>query len=193
MEPELIRCAWCSADPVYMRYHDHEWGRPVHDDRILFEFLLLEGAQAGLSWITILKRRENYRKAFAGFDPQKVAAFGEEEKAMLLQNEGIIRNRAKIKSAIGNAQLFLKVQAEFGTFDSYIWGFMPGSEPQINHWQHPSEVPVTTAQSDALSRDMKKRGFSFFGSVICYAHMQATGMVNDHLAGCWLNSPVKAL
>lgn len=193
MDTEPIRCSWCSSDPLYITYHDQEWGIPVHDDPTLFEFLLLEGAQAGLSWFTILKRRENYRRAFADFDPVKVAAFGETEKAALLLDAGIIRNRAKISSAIGNARLFLEVQAEFGSFDTYIWGFMPGHKPLINNWKFSGEVPVTTSESDAISKDMKKRGFSFFGSVICYAHMQATGMVNDHLESCWLKSPLKEL
>lgn len=191
MNKDLTRCSWCTSDPLYMEYHDSEWGVPVHDDQKLFEFLLLEGAQAGLSWFTILKRRDHYRRAFAGFDPVKVAAFTDEDQARLMLDEGIIRNRLKIKSAVVNAQLFLKIQQEFGSFDAYIWGYMPGREPLQNNWTHFSQIPVTTPISDAISKDMKKRGFKFFGSVICYAQMQATGMVNDHLTSCYRNLPVR--
>lgn len=193
MEEPLTRCPWCTGDPLYTAYHDQEWGNPVHDDRIFFEYLLLEGAQAGLSWFTILKRRENYRLAFAGFDPREVALFTEDDQARLLANAGIIRNRAKIRSAIENARLFLNVQQEFGSFDRYIWGFMPDSKPLPGDFSDFSQVPVTTPVSDAMSRDLKKRGFSFMGSVICYAFMQATGLVNDHLSSCYRNTPVREL
>lgn len=179
-----IRCRWAGSDPDYLNYHDREWGVPVHDDRLLFEFLILEGAQAGLSWITILKRREGYRRAFAGFDPALVAAFGQQEQAELLADSGIIRNRLKIAAAIGNARAFLDVQAEFGSFDSYLWRFVDG-QPLQNAWQKPGDVPASTPLSDAVSRDLKKRGFRFVGSTICYALMQAIGMVNDHTVDCF--------
>jgi DNA-3-methyladenine glycosylase I len=169
---------------VYVAYHDAEWGVPVHDDRRLFEFLILEGAQAGLSWITILKKREAYRRAFAGFDAAAVAGFGEREIARLLADAGIVRNRLKIEAAIGNARRFLDVQAAFGSFDAYIWRFVNG-RPIVNRWKTLRQVPASTKESDALSRDLKERGFKFVGSTICYAHMQATGMVNDHLTGCF--------
>lgn len=181
---DCIRCPWAGTDPLYIKYHDEEWGKPVYDDPTLFEFLILEGAQAGLSWITILRRRENYRKAFAHFDAEKVAAFTEKDVRRLMLDEGIIRNRLKIESAINNAKLFLKIQQEFGSFANYIWGFLPHQKPIINHFKTMAEVPAKTALSDQISKDMKKRGFKFFGSTICYAHMQATGMVNDHLIGC---------
>ncbi len=181
---EKIRCNWAGKDPIYIAYHDTEWGMPVHDDRKLFEFLILEGAQAGLSWITILKRRENYRKAFAGFDPGKVAGFGKREIAKLLQNEGIIRNRLKIESTVKNAQAFLKIQEEFGDFSNYHWGFVDG-KPIVNRFHSIKEVPAKTPLSDAFSKDLKRRGFSFVGSTIIYAHMQAVGMVNDHLLTCF--------
>ena len=177
------RCSWCGSDPLYMKYHDEEWGKEVHDDQTLFEFLVLESAQAGLSWITILRRRENYRKAFADFDVQKVAAFTNADVERLLQNEGIIRNRLKIKAAITNAQLFMAVQKEFGSFDQYLYSFMPNGRPMDNK-PHAGGIPASTPISDAISKDMKKRGFKFFGTTICYAHMQATGMVNDHLVDC---------
>lgn len=179
--PDLKRCKWCGTDPLYMKYHDEEWGREVHDDKILFEFLVLESAQAGLSWITILRRRENYRKAFADFDVKKVAAFNEKDVERLMNDEGIIRNRLKILAAIGNAKLFIEVQKEFGSFDKYLYGFMPGGK-SINN--HSGATPASTEISDAISKDMKKRGFKFFGTTICYAHMQATGMVNDHIPEC---------
>jgi len=179
--PSLKRCSWCGTDPLYMKYHDEEWGREVHDDKIFFEFLILEAAQAGLSWITILKRREGYRNAFADFDVHKVAAFTDEDAERLMQDAGIIRNRLKIKAAIKSANLFLQVQKEFGSFDKYLYSFMPGGKV-INNTS--GATPVTTPESDAISKDMKKRGFTFFGSVICYAFMQATGMVNDHVPGC---------
>jgi DNA-3-methyladenine glycosylase I len=180
---EPSRCPWCGTDPLYMAYHDQEWGVPVDDDRRLFEFLVLEGAQAGLSWITILKRREGYRRAFAGFDPARVATFGEADAARLLADPGIIRNRAKIASAIHNARAFLAVQEEFGSFAAFQWGFVDGA-PIVNAWTSLAEVPARTETSDRLSKDLKQRGFSFVGSTICYAHMQAVGMVNDHLVSC---------
>ena len=179
-----IRCAWVSNDQLYRDYHDYEWGVPVHDDRLLFEFLILEGAQAGLSWITVLRKRESYRAAFAGFDPAVVADFDEQKQAELLQNPGIVRNRLKIASTIDNARAFLKVQEEFGSFDTYIWGFVNGT-PILNSWATIKEVPASTAISDAMSRDLKKRGFRFVGSTICYAFMQAVGMVNDHTTDCF--------
>ena len=181
---EKIRCDWAGKDPVYVSYHDTEWGVPVHDDRRLFEFLILEGAQAGLSWITILKRRDNYRKAFAGFDPQKVARFGAKDVARLMQDAGIIRNRLKIESAIRNAKAFLQVQEEFGKFSDYHWGFVEG-RPIVNKFQSIRQVPAKTPLSDAFSKDLKRRGFNFVGSTIIYAHMQAVGMVNDHLLTCF--------
>lgn len=179
-----IRCSWATSDPLYIKYHDEEWGKPVYDDKILFEFLILEGAQAGLSWITILRRRENYRKAFAGFDVKKVAAFTEKDVERLMTDEGIIRNRLKVNSAITNARLFIEIQKEFGSFSKYMWHFVPDGKPIQNHIEKMSDVPPRTELSDKISKDMKKRGFKFFGTTICYAHMQATGMVNDHLLNC---------
>lgn len=181
MTTKLKRCTWCGTDPQYIEYHDTEWGKTTHDDKILFEFLILEAAQAGLSWITILKRREGYKKAFANFDVHKVAAFDEADVERLLQDAGIIRNKLKVRAAIKSAQLFLQVQKEFGSFDKYLYSFMPDGKP-INNTT--GSTPVTTPISDAISKDMKKRGFTFFGSVICYAFMQAVGMVNDHVPGC---------
>jgi len=181
---ELIRCDWSVGDPIYEAYHDQEWGVPVHDDQKLFEFLILEGAQAGLSWITILKRREGYRQAFDNFDAEKVASYGEDKVADLLADKGIIRNKLKVAAAITNAQNFLKVQEEYGSFDKYIWQFTNG-EVIMNHPKEMKDIPVTTKESDALSKDLKKRGFKFVGSTIMYAHMQATGMVNDHIETCW--------
>ncbi|WP_316819603.1 DNA-3-methyladenine glycosylase I [Pedobacter gandavensis] len=181
---EMIRCGWCGTDPLYVKYHDEEWGKPVYDDRILFEFLILEGAQAGLSWITILKRREGYKNAFADFDVQKVAAFTEADEERLMNDPGIIRNRLKVKAAIGNARLFIAIQKEFGSFSDFIWGFLPNKKPIVNVVKSMADVPARTEISDAISKDMKKRGFKFFGTTICYAHMQATGMVNDHIEGC---------
>lgn len=178
------RCEWANVSPEYIRYHDEEWGKPVFDDRKQFEFLVLEGAQAGLSWATILKRREAYRNAFAGFDPLKVAAFGEADVNRLLSDAGIIRNRLKILSAINNARRFLVVQEEFGSFSDYIWQFVNG-KPIKNHWQSTKEIPATSPESDKLSKDLKKRGFSFVGSTIIYAHMQACGLVNDHTIHCF--------
>ena len=167
-----------------IRYHDEEWGRPMHDDRVLFEFLVLEGAQAGLSWSTILRKREAYRSAFAGFDPRKVASFGKAKSRELLENEGIVRNRLKIDSAITNAQALLRVQEELGSFDSYVWGFV-GGKPLRRRRRTLGDIPATTAESDAMSRDLKKRGFRFVGPTICYAFMQACGLVDDHVAGCF--------
>lgn len=190
MTPE--RCSWGASDPLYLGYHDEEWGVPLHDDRRLFEMLVLEGAQAGLSWLTILRRREGYRRAFEGFDPHKVARYGEDAVARLLADDGIIRNRLKIRSAIANAQAFLKVQEQFGSFDSYIWGFVDG-RPIQNAWTALDEIPARTGLSDTLSKDLKARGFSFVGSTICYAHMQATGMVNDHVVGCFRHRAVRRL
>lgn len=183
-EIQPTRCAWVSDDQLYRDYHDREWGVPVHDDRLLFEFLTLEGAQAGLSWITVLRKRESYRAAFSGFDPELVARFDEQKQAELLQNPGIIRNRLKVASTISNARAFLKVQEEFGSFDTYLWRFVEG-RPIQNAWKSIKEVPASTPVSDALSRDLKKRGFRFVGSTICYAHMQAVGMVNDHTIDCF--------
>ena len=178
------RCPWCGTDELYVRYHDEEWGVPVRDDRKLFEFLVLEGAQAGLSWMTILRRRENYRAAFAGFDVQKVAEFGEDQVARLVNDAGIIRNKAKIESAVKNARAFLKVAEEYGSFGAYLWGFVDG-KPIVNHWKDLSQLPAVVPLAEKISKDMKKRGFSFFGPTVCYAHMQAMGMVNDHLTTCF--------
>ncbi|OAN60385.1 DNA-3-methyladenine glycosylase [Balneola sp. EhC07] len=179
------RCEWATGQfKEYVTYHDEEWGVPVHDDRTHFEFLILEGAQAGLSWATVLKKREGYRKSFAGFDPEKVALFDEEKIQELLQFEGIIRNKLKVRSAVTNAQKFLEVQKEFGSFDNYIWQFVDG-KPIVNNWKNMSEVPATSPESDALSKDLKKRGFKFVGSTIMYAHMQACGLVNDHTVDCF--------
>jgi len=181
---DIIRCAWVGNDPLYQTYHDTEWGVPLHDDRLLFEFLVLEGAQAGLSWITILRKREAYRQAFAGFDPVQMASFGDANVVELLANPGIVRNRLKIASAIANARAFLKVQEQFGSFDAYIWRFVDGT-PLQNTWTRIAEVPARTGLSDILSRDLKRRGFNFVGSTICYAFMQAVGMVNDHTTDCF--------
>ncbi|MGQ7853265.1 DNA-3-methyladenine glycosylase I [Pedobacter sp. WC2501] len=180
----ITRCTWATSDPLYIKYHDEEWGKPVYDDKILFEFLILEGAQAGLSWITILRRRENYRKAFANFEVNKVAAFTEKDVERLMNDEGIIRNRLKVNGAITNAKLFIGIQKEFGSFYKYMWSFVPGGKPIQNYIEKMSDVPPRTELSDRISKDMKKRGFKFFGTTICYAHMQATGMVNDHLLNC---------
>ena len=176
------RCPW-ARNELAIRYHDEEWGVPVHDEVRWFEFLILEGAQAGLSWDTILRKRENYRNAFAGFDPARVAKFGEKQIASLLADAGIVRNRLKIVSAIGNAKAFVAVQKEFGSFDEYIWG-MNGGHPRINAWRAVNQVPARTIESDAMSKDLIARGFKFVGSTICYAMMQATGLVNDHLVDC---------
>ena len=187
----ICRCWWAEqGDDLYKAYHDLEWGKPVHNDRIHFEFLILEGAQAGLSWSTILKRREGYRKAFANFNPKEVATFDEAKAAELMNDAGIIRNRLKIASAIKNAQLFLEIQKEFGSFDQYIWQFV-GRKPIQNNWKSKSEVPPESEESKSLSKDLKKRGFKFVGSTIMYAHMQATGLVNDHTTDCFRHAQCK--
>ncbi|MBL8058275.1 MAG: DNA-3-methyladenine glycosylase I [Anaerolineales bacterium] len=178
------RCAWAGTDPRMIAYHDDEWGVPVHDDRRFFEFLILEGAQAGLSWSTILNKRANYRAAFADFDPARVARFSEARLAKLLADPGLVRNRLKVAGARQNAQAFLKVQRAFGSFDAYVWRFVGGT-PKANAWRSLRAVPATTPESDALSRDLKRRGFTFVGSTICYAFMQATGLVNDHVVDCF--------
>ena len=178
-----IRCDWARND-LAIRYHDKEWGSPVHKDRVLFEFLLLEGAQAGLSWDTILQKRENYRSAFDGFDPQRIARYDSRRIRSLLANPGIVRNRLKIGSAVQNAKAFLAVQDQFGSFDAYIWQFV-GGKPRVNKWKSLKQIPPRTEQSDAMSKDLRKRGFNFVGSTICYAFMQAVGMVNDHLVTCF--------
>ena len=182
-KPAIRRCTW-ATDPLSVGYHDKEWGVPVHNDRVLFEFLILEGAQAGLSWITILKKRAAYRVAFDRFDPRKVARYDETKIAALLANEGIVRNRLKVRAAVQNAQAFLAVQKEFGSFDKYVWQFVGGS-PLRNRRRSTQDLPARTEQSDAMSKDLAKRGFKFVGSTICYAFMQATGMVNDHLVDCF--------
>lgn len=187
------RCQWAEGQfEDYIRYHDEEWGVPVHDDHTHFEFLILEGAQAGLSWATILKRRDGYRKAFADFDPEIVANYDEARIQELLQFEGIIRNKLKVRSAVTNAQKFLEVQKEFGSFDNYIWDFVNG-KPIRNSWKNISEVPATTPESDALSKDLKKRGFKFVGSTIMYAHMQACGLVNDHTVDCFRHEEIRKI
>jgi len=183
-EEHIVRCGWCGTDPLYVKYHDEEWGKPIHDDKILFEFLVLESAQAGLSWITVLRKRENYRKAFAGFDATKVSDFTAADVENLMQDSGIIRNRQKIEAAIINARLFLAIQKEFGSFSNYLWGFLPDQKPIVNSMINHKNAPARTELSDRISSDMKKRGFKFFGTTICYAHMQATGMVNDHIDEC---------
>jgi DNA-3-methyladenine glycosylase I len=179
-----IRCGWAGSDPLYVSYHDTEWGVPVRDDRVLFEFLILEGFQAGLSWITILRKREAFRRAFAGFDPKKIARYGERERTRLMKNEGIVRNRAKIAAASQNARAFLAIQKERGSFSDYLWTFT-GGRPIRNRRRTMAEVPAETDESRALSKDLRERGFRFVGPTICYAHMQAVGMVNDHVVGCF--------
>ena len=181
--PDKLRCHWAKSD-LYIQYHDTEWGVPVHDDRMLFEFLILEGAQAGLSWETILRKRDAYRQAFDRFDPELVARYGDKKQLALLANEGIIRNRAKIAAAVGNAKEFMKIQSEFGTFDAYVWDFV-GGKPKQNRWTTHKEVPAATPESEALSKDLHKRGLRFVGPTICYAFMQAVGMVNDHIIDCF--------
>ena len=181
---DKVRCGWCTREPLYVRYHDEEWGVPVHDDRRLFEFLMLEEAQVGLSWLTILKRRAGYRKAFCDFVPEEVARLGEADVRRLVQDAGIIRNQAKIRAAIGNARAFLEVQGAFGSFAAYSWRFVDGA-PIVNHWRDLSEIPATTPGSDVFSKDLKRRGFRLVGSTVVYAHMQAVGMVNDHLVTCF--------
>ncbi|MDD5542104.1 MAG: DNA-3-methyladenine glycosylase I [Acidobacteriia bacterium] len=183
------RCPWANQDPLYIAYHDEEWGVPVHDDRRWFEFLLLEGAQAGLSWLTILKKRENYRRAFDQFQPHRISQYDSKKVAALLNDSGIVRNRLKIEAAIKNAGAFLKVQEEFGSFDTYVWRFVNG-KTRHNSWKALRQVPTRTSESDRLSKDLIQRGFKFVGTTICYAHMQATGMVNDHLVTCFRHSQV---
>jgi DNA-3-methyladenine glycosylase I len=179
-----MRCSWAGDDPMMIAYHDEEWGVPVHDDRLLFEFLILEGAQAGLSWSTILKKRENYRAAFDDFDPKKVAGYDEDKVQQLLQDPGIVRNQAKVRSAVINARAVLKIQDEFGSFDKYIWQFV-GGETIHNGWKNPEGIPGKTREAEAMSKDLKRRGFKFVGPTICYAFMQATGMVTDHTTDCF--------
>jgi DNA-3-methyladenine glycosylase I len=189
---KMNRCQWVGADPLYLSYHDLEWGVPVYNDRLLFEFLLLEGMQAGLSWITILKKRESYRLAFDQFKAEKIAGYGEGKIRELLANPGIIRNRLKIESAIGNARAFLRLQQEFGSFSSYIWQFI-GGIPRINHWKKLSDLPARTMESDRMSKALKKQDFKFVGSTICYAFMQAVGMVNDHQIDCFRYHEINSL
>ena len=184
---EITRCAWCEKDDLYRNYHDEEWGKPIYDDETIFEFLILESFQAGLSWYTILAKRENFRAAFDYFDYQKIAQYSEDKVEELIQNAGIIRNRLKILATINNAQKFMEVQKEFGSFSKYIWGFV-NHEPIVNRPKTLKEVPATTEISDALAKDLKKRGFKFMGSTVVYAHMQATGMVNDHVEDCWIKT-----
>ena len=184
---EKIRCSWCEKDDLYRAYHDNEWGKPVYDDETIFEFLVLESFQAGLSWYTILKKRENFKEAFDDFDYNKIAAYSDEKAEELMQNSGIIRNRLKILATVNNARRFMEVQKEFGTFSEYIWSFVNG-KPIINHPKTLKDVPATSEISDALAKDLKKRGFKFLGSTVVYAHMQATGMVNDHLINCWVRN-----
>ena len=183
LSDKMARCRW-AGNALNIPYHDEEWGVPVHDDRTIFEFLILEGAQAGLSWDTILRKRQRYREVFDGFDPGRVARYDQRKIQALLRDAGIVRNRLKVASAVANARAFLKVQEEFGAFDAYIWRFV-GGRPKQNAWKTHKQIPARTAESDALSKDLKKRGFGFVGSTICYAHMQATGMVNDHLVSCF--------
>lgn len=180
----MNRCPWCGTDELYVKYHDEEWGVPVHDDRKHFEFLVLESAQAGLNWLTILRKRENYRKAYDGFDAFKVSMYDENKIDELMQNPGIIRNRRKIEASINNAKHFIEIQKEFGSFDNYIWSFV-GNKPVVNDWEDISKVPATSELSDNVSKDLKKRGFKFLGSTIVYAHLQATGIINDHLNNCF--------
>lgn len=187
----MKRCTWAEGDALDIEYHDTEWGVPVHDDRVLFEFLILESAQAGLSWRTILHKRDTYRRAFAHFNPQRVARFGAKDTERLMQDPGIVRNRLKIESAIGNARAFLKIQREFGSFDAYLWDFV-GGEPVINRWRHMRDVPASTPASDALSQSLKRHGFRFIGTTICYAYMQAVGVINDHLIECFRHPECQA-
>lgn len=184
MPKSIVRCSWCGTDELYSQYHDKEWGKQVKDEKTLFEFLVLESAQAGLSWITILRKRENYRRLFANFEYKKVAEFTDKDVEELMQDAGIIRNRLKIKSTIENAKIFMKVQQEFGSFYNYLYSFLPDNAPIINEVKSMSDVPVSTPESDAIAKDLKKRGVKFFGTTICYAYMQAVGMVNDHIVTC---------
>ena len=186
------RCAWCGSDPLYVAYHDKEWGVPLHDDNALFEFLVLEGFQAGLSWITILRKRDNFRRAFDNFDPLKVVRYSEKRFEKLMQDSGIIRNRMKIEASVANARAFLKVQEEFGSFDAYNWGFVDG-RPLVNQWQEMGEIPAQTELAVKFSEDLKARDFKFVGPTIVYAHMQATGMVNDHVTGCFRHAQLRKL
>ncbi|HQP72679.1 MAG TPA: DNA-3-methyladenine glycosylase I [Acidobacteriota bacterium] len=186
------RCAWCLGDPLYLAYHDQEWGVPLHDDRGLFEFLVLETFQAGLSWLTILKKRDNFRRAFAGFDPQRVARFDERDRRRLLADAGIVRNRLKVDAAIANARVFLEVQAAHGSFDRWIWSFTDG-RPVVNRWRELREVPAQTPLAATISREMRRLGFRFAGPVVVYSHMQATGMVNDHLVSCYRHAEIRRL
>lgn len=179
-----MRCSWCGDNPLYIKYHDEEWGVPVYDDRVHFEFLVLESAQAGLSWLTVLKKRENYRKAYEGFDPKAVANFDYEKIEKLMQNDGIIRNRKKIEASVNNARIFMEIQKEFGSFSTYIWSFVDG-KPLVSSYESIGELPAKAPQSESLAKDMKKRGFKFLGPVILYSHMQATGLVNDHIVSCF--------
>ncbi|NLW55803.1 MAG: DNA-3-methyladenine glycosylase I [Firmicutes bacterium] len=188
----MSRCSWCLGDELYMKYHDQEWGVPVFDDRKHFEFLVLEAAQAGLSWLTILKKRENYREAYADFAPEVVAGFSEREIDVLLKNQGIIRNERKIRASIHNARCFLEVQAEFGSFSDYLWRFVD-HRPVVNNWQSEKEIPAQTALSVAIAQDLKKRGFQFVGPIIIYAHLQATGLVNDHISACFRHRQIRDL
>jgi len=186
----LNRCPWCGTDELYVKYHDEEWGVPVHEEQKHFEFLVLESAQAGLNWLTILRKRENYRKAYDNFDAAKISEYDENKVNELMQNAGIIRNRRKIEASINNAKGFLEIQKEFGSFDNYIWSFVD-NKPVINHWKDISEVPATSELSDKVSKDLKKRGFKFLGSTIIYAHLQATGIINDHLTSCFRHNEVR--
>ncbi|KZL90333.1 DNA-3-methyladenine glycosylase I [Clostridium magnum] len=192
----MERCPWCGTDPIYVKYHDEEWGTPIHNDLKHFEFLVLESAQAGLSWITVLKKRSNYKSAYDDFDPIKVAAYSEEKISELLRNAGIIRNRRKIEASINNAKMFLNIQREFGSFDNYIWKFV-NYKPLVNKWKDISEVPATSNLSDEISKDLKKRGFKFVGSTIIYSYLQATGLINDHIVTCFryddLSTTIKEL
>jgi len=192
MRKEVVRCSWCLAFEQYVNYHDQEWGVPVHDDKTHFEFLILEGAQAGLSWSIILRKREGYRKAFADFDAETVARFTEKRLEKILLDPGIVRNRLKVYAAVNNAKRFLEIQKEFGSFDKYIWGFV-GGKPIVNRWKSLKEIAPTTKESDALSKDLIARGFKFVGSTVIYAHMQACGLVNDHLIDCWRYKPTSKL
>jgi len=187
----VSRCTWVESDPLYLAYHDREWGVPVHDDRRLFEFLILEGAQAGLSWLTILKKREAFRKAFDNFNPEKIARYGEDKIGALLDNPAIVRNRAKIKSAIINARALLEIREQYGSFDQFVWQFV-GGRPIVNHWRSAGQVPASTVHSDALSKALRKLGFKFVGTTICYAFMQAVGMVNDHTISCFRHDEVSS-
>ncbi|MDR2918608.1 MAG: DNA-3-methyladenine glycosylase I [Tannerella sp.] len=180
----LPRCEWCGTDPLYVDYHDNEWGKEVTDDKTMFEFLVLEGAQAGLSWITILRKREGYRKAFADFDVEKLVRFTDADVERLMQDSGIVRNRRKIEATITNARIYMQIQQEFGSFCNYMRSFLPDGKPIINYWANMKEVPASTPLSDAISKDLKKRGIKFFGTTICYAHLQAVGYVNDHMVTC---------